>query len=327
MNQDNDVWVFLSHSNKDYEKVREVRNLLEEQNFRPLMFFLNCLNEDDEIDSLIKREIDSRKRFILCDSPNAQSSKWVQKEVEYIQSKQRYYYTLDLSESSEKISEKVLEFAKESTVYISHSRYDEHYYEQLKTSLCDDLGLRVFDLRNDMCDGNFEKQIKEMIDESLLNGYVIFLITDNFLKSPLCNKELEYVLQKKESRQIIFLRDVKTERPKIENYNLANECICELKKDEKFDIGKNWLYWRFFEDRIKEGVSKGDPASLYWQAHHFYWDDDRFDNSNMENMRLAALSMAKRSMDKGFYLANDLYNRIVNDYPELKNRLNESFNL
>ena len=44
-------------------------------------------------------------------------------------------------------------------------------------------------------------------------------------------------------------------------------------------------------------------------------------------MRLAALSMAKRSMDKGFYLANDLYNRIVNDYPELKNRLNESFNL
>lgn len=102
MNQDNDVWVFLSHSNKDYVKVREVRNLLEEQNFRPLMFFLNCLNEDDEIDSLIKREIDSRKRFILCDSPNAQSSKWVQKEVEYIQSKQRYYYTLDLSESSEK---------------------------------------------------------------------------------------------------------------------------------------------------------------------------------------------------------------------------------
>lgn len=56
MNSNNDIWVFLSHSNKDYEKVREVRNLLEEQNFRPLMFFLNCLNDDEEIDSLIKRE-------------------------------------------------------------------------------------------------------------------------------------------------------------------------------------------------------------------------------------------------------------------------------
>ena len=112
MSSNNDIWVFLSHSNKDYEKVREVRNLLEEQNFRPLMFFLNCLNDDEEIDSLIKREIDSRKRFILCDSPNAQSSKWVQKEVDYIKSKQRYYYTLNLSESSEKITQNILRFAE-----------------------------------------------------------------------------------------------------------------------------------------------------------------------------------------------------------------------
>ena len=50
MNNNNDIWVFLSHSKKDYEKVREVRNLLEEQNFRPLMFFLKCLNDDEEID-------------------------------------------------------------------------------------------------------------------------------------------------------------------------------------------------------------------------------------------------------------------------------------
>lgn len=60
----NEIWVFLSHSNKDYKKVRLVRNMLEEQALRPLMFFLHCLNDDDEIDSLIKREIDSRTRFI-----------------------------------------------------------------------------------------------------------------------------------------------------------------------------------------------------------------------------------------------------------------------
>lgn len=322
MKQDNDIWVFLSHSNKDYEKVREVRNLLEELDFRPLIFFLNCLNEDDEIDSLIKREIDSRRRFILCDSPNAQSSKWVQKEVDYIKSKQRYYYTLDLSESSEEIAEKVLEFAKESTVYISCSHKDEHYYEQLTTSLYNDLGIRVLDWENAIWSGrSFETQIKEMIDKSLLNGYIIFLITDNFLKSPLCYKELEYVLQKQEFKHIIVLRDIKTERPRIENYNSAREYICEL-KDDNLHFQKSWLYWIFFRDRIQDGVSKGDPASLYWQAYHFYWDDDRFDNSNMENMRLAALSMAKRSMDKGFYLAVDLYNKIINDYPELESKLN-----
>lgn len=38
-----DVWVFLSHSHKDYDKVIQVRNLLEKRNIRPIMFFLNVL--------------------------------------------------------------------------------------------------------------------------------------------------------------------------------------------------------------------------------------------------------------------------------------------
>ena len=79
--QDNEIWVFLSHSNKDYEKVIKVRDLLEKNSFRPLMFFLKCLNDDDEIDDLIKREIDSRGRFILCDSENARNSEWVHRPI------------------------------------------------------------------------------------------------------------------------------------------------------------------------------------------------------------------------------------------------------
>jgi hypothetical protein len=37
------AWIFLSHSNKDFEKVREIRNDLEQLGHRPLMFFLKCL--------------------------------------------------------------------------------------------------------------------------------------------------------------------------------------------------------------------------------------------------------------------------------------------
>ena len=85
----NEIRVFLSHSNKDYEKVRQVRNMLEEQSLRPLMFFLHYLNDEEEIDSLIKRKIDCRTRFIFCDSDNARKSHWVQKEVEYIKSQNR----------------------------------------------------------------------------------------------------------------------------------------------------------------------------------------------------------------------------------------------
>ncbi len=316
-NNNNEIWVFLSHSNKDYDKVREVRNLLEEQNFRPLMFFLNCLNDDEEIDSLIKREIDSRKRFILCDSPNAQSSKWVQKEVDYIKSKQRYYYTLNLNDSSEKIAQDILQFTGESTVFISYSRNDEVLYEQLKTMLHDDLDLRVFDLKNDLISGGvYEEKIKEMIDKSLINGYVIFIITDNYLKSPYCLGELRYVLNNQISQNIIFLRDERVERPPFENYNIHKEFICNITGVESF-IDKGKFYWEFMRERINEGVSKEDPASLYWLAHHFYYNDDRFDELNMSGMRESTLKILKIAIDKGYQPAKELYDLILSDYPEL----------
>ncbi len=34
------VWVCLSHSHNDYDKVIQVRNMLEKRKFKPLMFFL-----------------------------------------------------------------------------------------------------------------------------------------------------------------------------------------------------------------------------------------------------------------------------------------------
>lgn len=103
---DNEIWVFLSHSHEDYEKVRKIRDLLEDQHMHPLMFFLKCLNDHDEIDSLIKREIDCRTRFILCDSENARKSKWVKGEVEYIKSKDRICETINIDLPIEVIKKK-----------------------------------------------------------------------------------------------------------------------------------------------------------------------------------------------------------------------------
>jgi hypothetical protein len=77
------AWIFLSHSHKDFEKVSEVRNVLEGHGHHPLMFFLKCLGDDDEIDGLIRREISARSWFILCESANT-ISKWVQAEVQII---------------------------------------------------------------------------------------------------------------------------------------------------------------------------------------------------------------------------------------------------
>lgn len=131
----NEIWVFLSHSNKDYEKVRQVRNILEEQSLRPLMFFLHCLSDDDEIDTLIKREIDCRTRFILCDSENARKSKWVQKEVAYIKSQNRICETIDISKDPNEISSDLQNFINKTRLFISYNQEEyniaKRVYERL----------------------------------------------------------------------------------------------------------------------------------------------------------------------------------------------------
>lgn len=70
------AWIFLSHSNKDFEQVREIRNELEHRGHKPLMFFLRCLENDDaRLPELLKEEIAARNWFILCHNPNAEASK------------------------------------------------------------------------------------------------------------------------------------------------------------------------------------------------------------------------------------------------------------
>ena len=82
----NDIkgWIFVSHSTKDFEGVRRVRDYLETKSQHPLLFFLKCIRDTDELDSLITREIEARTIFMLCDSPNSRSAGWVQREIEFI---------------------------------------------------------------------------------------------------------------------------------------------------------------------------------------------------------------------------------------------------
>ena len=73
------AWNFVSHSHRDLEKVREIRNELERRGHNLLLFFLKCLEADDaRLPQLIRDEIKAREWFILCESPNARNSGWVQ---------------------------------------------------------------------------------------------------------------------------------------------------------------------------------------------------------------------------------------------------------
>lgn len=186
-NSNNEIWVFLSHSNKDYEKVRQVRNLLEEQSLRPLMFFLHCLNDDEEIDSLIKREIDCRTRFILCDSENARSSHWVQKEVEYIKSKNRVCETIDLSKSMEEIMSDLQDFINKTRIFISYNREEYQLAELVYKRLSQyDFSVYMDTFWNSI--STYHQSYKDALDfleDSVvkMNGYVIAIMNERVLNN------------------------------------------------------------------------------------------------------------------------------------------------
>ena len=119
------AWIFVSHSHKDLEKVRTIRNALEEKGHNPLLFFLKCMDDDSSLDDLIRREIEARTWFILCDSPNAKASRWVQEEVEVIKALEgKVYEEIDLDDDLEQQIERVTALSKRATVFISHTRED-----------------------------------------------------------------------------------------------------------------------------------------------------------------------------------------------------------
>jgi len=336
--QDNEIWVFLSHSNKDYEKVRQVRNLLEEQKFRPLMFFLKCLNDDDEIDDLIKREIKERTRFILCDSKNARNSKWVQKEVDFIQDGlHRVYQTINIDDSIEKIADEVLSFKQKSTVYISYSRSDEPYYEAL-THRLKQLDYRINPyLNKDVVAtvDDFAALVERGVNEAASNGFLLFLISENSIGSPFVQAEIEYVknnfVDKLSCDNIIFFTikdyDEKTAGSSplkgVQQYvkRVDHNCYRGLYRnytiDDTIERIVEQLYETAMKDNLPELFAKCHPEGLYWKALSM-WKDDHFDGASFGGFREKAASYAFEAYKKGHPRAKDLLDGMIADYPELK---------
>lgn len=81
-------YIFVSHSSKDWEKVRVIRNYLEEKSFYPLLFHLKCLETKGEdlalLKNLLQREIQARRRFLYCNSKDAMESEYVQWELSQV---------------------------------------------------------------------------------------------------------------------------------------------------------------------------------------------------------------------------------------------------
>lgn len=63
-----------------------------------------------------------------------------------------------------------------------------------------------------------------------------------------------------------------------------------------------------------------EKAKKTYDYAYKLWMDDRFDKDGYDNMRLAALASARDAMEMGYYEAKSLYDSILKDYPELKDK-------
>lgn len=197
-----EIWIFLSHSNKDFEKVRFIRNYLEEHSCRPLMFYLKCLSDDEEIDNLIKREIDCRTRFIICDSENSRDSKWVQSEVAYIKSKLRAYDTIDLSKSEEEITLLLDEIIKGTQIYLSGHRSDAELINTVYSHI------NKYDIRcllDEKSLGISSAAINNAIDVAKDFGFVVFFASEQSFASKWVNYEVQYAIDRGAKVLILLL--------------------------------------------------------------------------------------------------------------------------
>ena len=194
-------WIFLSHSSADIEKVRQIRNEFERYGHNPLAFHLRCLSDTTEegkreLNDLIIREIDSREWFVFCESPEAQASEYVKMEKEHIlNTGKSNIWSVDMTRPVEEILKVVKDICTRIKVFISHSHKDH----DLAKKIADKLIEKDYDvwLDNKTPSGDNPKDSENAASRKIANyGFVLALITDNYMDSPSCAKEVAMAIER-----------------------------------------------------------------------------------------------------------------------------------
>ena len=194
------TYVFLSHSHHDFDKVCRLRNLLEAEGFKPLMFFLKAF-ENPKFEPMLKpiliEEIDKRELFILCRSENSEKSDWVKFEEDHIKSKHVPYGVIDLNEDIDAQIDIIKLYRRRTSrqVFISYPRT----LSPLVDGLTDALQANWFETWVDYKDielgEEIVKSITSAIDKAVEDGYVLYLI-DCERYGEWQRRELYYALEK-----------------------------------------------------------------------------------------------------------------------------------
>ena len=215
------TYVFLSHSHYDFDKVCRLRNLLEDEGFKPLMFFLKAF-ENPKFEPMLKpiliEEIDKRDLFILCRSENSEMSDWVKFEEDHIKSKRVPYAVIDLNGDiyAQIAIIKLYRRRISRKVFISYPRTLSPLVDSLTYALQAN-GFKTWVDDSSLIDNNFQEATFKGIDKAAEEGYVLYLVDGNRY-GEWQRRELHYAL--KTSALVIPVI--------VAGEILPDEFICEL---------------------------------------------------------------------------------------------------
>lgn len=242
---ENKVYIFVSHSHYDIEKVRVIRNYLEEIGTEPILFFLKSKTDANEITQLIKDEIDARLWFIYCRSENSENSKWVATELEYIKETNKensYIIELDkvFNEKGELLDSEKNNIQKHLTViksnqnfYISYSPLDETIVQSIKNYMCK-FGITFRKYEEDFSN-NWAFTAMNNITTS---KYFLIVVTKNSLNSEFIKDELKYAYTQKRKILPVIVDD------------------CNIMDNDNFKYILNICWFNFDSNNIEKSCNQ-----------------------------------------------------------------------
>ena len=202
-------YIFLSHSHADIEQVRKIRNQLEEDGFEPLCFYLKCLDDDSEIEELIKREIDAREWFLFVDSENSRKSKWVTLEREYIQKNNRKKILRIDVNNPQSVRNAIEKLLRHLRIYLINSGIDRQVAERIKSKLQEKDYLVFTAADNPVKHTVFWRRWNQrVITEASKEGCVIALLSQTSVQSIIIKYLIRYTIRKKGNVIPVILGDV-----------------------------------------------------------------------------------------------------------------------
>ena len=189
-------WIFISHSHRDIEKVRRIRNRLEEMGLEPLMFYLKCLSDENEIEELIKREIDERDWFIYADSASARDSNWVRTEREYIESLAgKNVFTINLDGDMDAQLTAIDHITRQLKVFIVSACRDKPLVDRIRKKLLERDMMVLYDDESLPGDLELTMSVEDKLRYVYNDGFVLFVITERVASSDFVRYEITRTME------------------------------------------------------------------------------------------------------------------------------------